>query len=563
MESMTTIDQRILIPVPARLVWEYISDINNNVRWQVDSGSVVFLTSKRDGPGLRWRNVTATGNEQVIEITAWYDGLGYQYTYIDGVPFRESKGTIRIQETPDGTVVQWTFNYELGGLLGGMRNSIGTSRHVDRTMADSLKTLWRDLRESGRVEEWSEAKSMMRPAPDVEERAQYKSRRQADGSEPSERPQEGAEPGFAPPSDESIFAPPDSAATLESHRAGPLIPEPPLSDDDTRPRPAIQAESVLDESLVADPFPEAEPDFLTAAPLNEPPVADPFPEAEPDFLADLTPPDPKADTKPMKPVTDDQMVAEKPDSQEIRTLHEHSPIEPDPASLPPDDDGTEPDKVTAPPSKLDPKLTPEIKGAFVPEEAFATTTDERPATTPYESDEFDAIEPGNMRTKTAEEASLPSDLQDDLLFDFSDPNNIKPLYPADDLAKSSETVEAALSPEDEARLFEPLTEGEDKDADEEKEPATPNQQITETKSPPVPEPEISLFDTATVSIWEVFGMPRPSETQELQAVSDSDMPQAVSPEPEAKSDESTPARHPRRGLRQLLRRRHIHLKHPN
>src|SRR5687768_12356722 len=117
---MNTIDAAIHIPAPPRVVWDYISDITNNTRWQIDCRSVTFLTSKKEGPGTRWRTTSDKGNDQVVEITAWYEGLGYQYTFIDGAPFRESIARIRLQEIPEGTVVQWTLTYEAGGVLGGL-----------------------------------------------------------------------------------------------------------------------------------------------------------------------------------------------------------------------------------------------------------------------------------------------------------------------------------------------------------------------------------------------------------------------------------------------------------
>ena len=63
---MTTIDHRILIPAAPDVVWDYISDISRNPEWQVDCREVIFLTSRREGPGLRWRYATPGGSECVV-----------------------------------------------------------------------------------------------------------------------------------------------------------------------------------------------------------------------------------------------------------------------------------------------------------------------------------------------------------------------------------------------------------------------------------------------------------------------------------------------------------------
>lgn len=235
---MTVIDQRILIPAGPQVVWEVISDINHNPNWQADCQSISFLTSLRAGPGMRWRCTSPSGQEFVIETTAWYDRLGYEYTYIDGAPFRTSKGTIRLQEIAEGTIVQWTLNYEVGGVLGGMRNALGVRRHFSGVMEDSLKGLWTYLKESGKARQSHEAKSLMRDALDYEARAQYTPR----------HPSRLAEREARPP----IVEPP---AALE---------EPPVSDEDTRPNPALVTEPEAAET--ASTAAEAQPQMAEAKP---------------------------------------------------------------------------------------------------------------------------------------------------------------------------------------------------------------------------------------------------------------------------------------------------------
>jgi len=226
---MNILDQRILIPdIAPEAVWAHISNIAQNPTWQVDCRSVSFLSTRRTGPGVRWRYTSDQGRECVVETTAWYEGLGYEYTFVDGAPFRTSRGRIRLQEIPEGTVVQWTLNYETGGVLGGVKNTISTRRRLESLMVDSLKTLWRYVQSDAR-RTVHEPKSLMRDAPDYEARTKYQPRH-------------------------------PSAAKKEQ---GIPIPEPPMADEDTRPRaPVVEPQAPL-----------VEPDSLADASVFERPPA--------------------------------------------------------------------------------------------------------------------------------------------------------------------------------------------------------------------------------------------------------------------------------------------------
>lgn len=200
---MTVIDHRILIPKSPEKVWSIVSDLTRNVSWQSDCLNVTLLTSKRVGPNVRWRYTSANGREYVLETTAWYDGLGYEYRHVDGAPFNQSQGRIRLQEIAEGTVIQWTLNYEIGGVLGGVRNAVGLRRQIESVMVDSLRKLWTVVKESSDDDRPREVKSLMRDAPEYEARIQYRSRFDLAKSE--------------------------SDAGLEE------LPEPPIADEDTRP----------------------------------------------------------------------------------------------------------------------------------------------------------------------------------------------------------------------------------------------------------------------------------------------------------------------------------------
>jgi uncharacterized membrane protein len=216
---MNIIDHRILIPAPQDKVWQHISDVTRNPDWQTDCQSVSILTTMKIGPGLRWRSTSKSGREYVIEISAWYDRLGYEYRIVDGTPYQSNKGLLRLQELPEGTVVQWTFSYEPKGMLGGLQNAISTKRRVENEIISSLKMLYRYMGKSA-SNEVVQAKSLMREAPDVEARAHYKPRH--------------------PLAEEKLYAP---------------LTQPVIMEDDTRPNPVVAE--------------VREPDFLTALPITD------------------------------------------------------------------------------------------------------------------------------------------------------------------------------------------------------------------------------------------------------------------------------------------------------
>jgi hypothetical protein len=224
---MNILDHRILIPKSSELVWSQISDLSKNPNWRTDHGSISFLNSRREGVGVRWRYTTPSGKEYVAETVAWYEGLGYEYTLVDGVSYRENKGRIRLQEIPEGTVVQWTFTYEMNSFLGGVRNAIALKRQVENDMIDSLKKLWQILNQS-RSEVTHETKSLIREAPNYEARSQYK------------------------PRHPSVMAEDLSQLTP--------ISEPPYSEEDTRPGSPTHVDT---------PVGETEPEFLADLPTEK------------------------------------------------------------------------------------------------------------------------------------------------------------------------------------------------------------------------------------------------------------------------------------------------------
>lgn len=292
---MTTIDHRILIPKSAASIWDFISDVTNNPSWQVDCKSLSILTpAHRSGQGLRWRYSSGAGREYVLEVTAWYDGIGYEYVYVDGLPFKEGKGRIRLQEIPEGTIVQWTLSYEVGGVLGGMRDAVGMRRQLESVMVDSLRSLWKAMQKSS-AGEIRESKSLMRDAPGIEERSHYRSRHSGKDDQPAEAPSPSAPLSIAEPpvfDDDTRPRVPVTVTEASDPSSDDILISPDASPEPSElkiPQPAALDSSKSPVSLVepvafsptpVDPkTPTAEPAFLSAeaAPLPQPKSLEPVP----------------------------------------------------------------------------------------------------------------------------------------------------------------------------------------------------------------------------------------------------------------------------------------------
>lgn len=170
---MNAIDLEILIPASPDFIWRFLGDLAQSVEWQEGVKSISFLTTQREGKGTRWRYATNRGGDVIMEVTAWYDTLGYEYKVVDGASFGENQGRIRLHEVTDGTLVRWTFNYESSGMLGGLRNAMRQKRSTTRQIQESLRNLHRHvLKESGGIST-HQARASVRDAPDVDERSIY------------------------------------------------------------------------------------------------------------------------------------------------------------------------------------------------------------------------------------------------------------------------------------------------------------------------------------------------------------------------------------------------------
>lgn len=331
---MALIDHRILIPASPEHVWRFVGDLRRNAEWHVNVKALSLLTSSpKISAGTRFRVTQQRGRDQVWEVTAWYDRFGYEYHVVEGSPFRQNKGLLRLQETPEGTVVQWTMDYTGGGLFGG------AGKAQEQIIIESLQKLYKLITRSKEVDTF-QAKSLMRDDPGVEARANYRPRH------PTSIPTESGESVRVPKSPYASPTPnkPMPAVPMDNPFAPPAALPSSQKLDDTRPRPAVlepllSAAASLEPDFLVDepttPFTDIpsealrvppppvkpfEPPMPVIPPLAPPPVIppaplDPLPTLKPDFVEDnttaplVTPPAP---VMPPAPVSSPPPVMETP-----------------------------------------------------------------------------------------------------------------------------------------------------------------------------------------------------------------------------------------------------------
>ncbi len=310
---MTTLDQRILIPVPQVAVWAYLSDISRNPQWIADCREVSFLSTKREGAGTRWRYLTPGGREYIVEVAAWYKGLGYEYIFVNGVNYESNRGRIRLQEIAEGTIVQWTFTFEERGFLTGLR---GASRKLENLMADSLRNLFKEVVQTSKEARLAPPQSLMRDAPDVEARMQYKARAGGEDSASPEAPTPStpAETAFDPFSANFSFEDEPAISFEDGQKIEPiqLGDEPPTTEFDTRP------------VVASTPTQEGQ---------NEP-VVDTDTE-EPEFLASITEDDYARFGNPAKATAEHAVLTTDTSQAEAKMISEGGPVMDEPPSEPP------------------------------------------------------------------------------------------------------------------------------------------------------------------------------------------------------------------------------------
>ncbi len=260
---MPLIDQRILIDTPPQTIWDFISDPDKLTRWHAGYSGVSVLTTQRTGAGTRRRCTPAGGGKDVIEeITAWVDGLGYEYTLIEGGPYRTLQGRLRLQPGPDGTTVQWTITYRPKGLFGLIQDQLKGRHQLAQMMADSLRQLRRQIDTLGvRMDEAQRAKMGIQGRLDANARAQYQRRYAPPPGLETAAPGD-AIPGTAPT--ESPVVPMAAVPSFVADLTGESLEASPSHKADTQPRPpeglreaiaAQQAAAKPEGSRAAEPHP--------------------------------------------------------------------------------------------------------------------------------------------------------------------------------------------------------------------------------------------------------------------------------------------------------------------
>lgn len=296
---MNTIDLEILIPASPDFIWRFLGDLSTIPQWQENVTSISFLSTQHEGQGTRWRHSTQRGRDIVVQVGAWYDTLGFEYEIVDGAPYSENRGRIKLHEVPEGTLVNWTFRYELDGLLGGIRNAMRLKRSTTNQIQDSLRNLHHLItQETGGIST-HEAKASMQDAPDVDERSSYQPRH------PSAFHDEAVdELETEMVLDESVTHLYPVAYDLDAEAA----PVAAVGDTDTKPNPVVlsaaapieeqEEEAELEdtkpielEALLAEPpsAPAPEPAPASVPAPEPPPVSAPSPAQEPAEEADVPP----------------------------------------------------------------------------------------------------------------------------------------------------------------------------------------------------------------------------------------------------------------------------------
>jgi len=328
---MTLIDHRILVAAPPQVIWELVGDLSATPKWHVNCSQASVLNTRQSGPGTRCRLSITNGPDIVFEIVSWVENFGYEYTVVDG-PYSSSLGRIRLRALPQGTAVQWTFEYELGGPASGLRDALFTRQRLNNEIEQSLKRLKKVVEATG-VSMTAEVaeRVAMHPAPTAEERAVLaeKVTRTQPAVKAVPPPQAEPSPAAAPPVviDEGDLPPPPRPAAPTVIDEGDLPPlpgieEPPLDDEDTRPgRAAAAREPVAPAEAVP---PTEAPDEIAAGREPEPPTGEEAaPEeaiTQPAFEAAVTRPA----VEPVRPAAPAE--ADHPASSMAETLPEMPPI---------------------------------------------------------------------------------------------------------------------------------------------------------------------------------------------------------------------------------------------
>ena len=155
-------------------VWEILSDHSALPQWRIDCQAVSILSTHHVGQGVRRRISPKRGTDFLEDFKAWYNGFGYEYQIVDSKTYKYNLSRLRLQATPDGTIVQWTIEYDI---KGSWSQFLGGRRHrylLEKTVIDSLRELRRYVVAKGiPLDDIYRTKAGVQDAPDVQKRATY------------------------------------------------------------------------------------------------------------------------------------------------------------------------------------------------------------------------------------------------------------------------------------------------------------------------------------------------------------------------------------------------------
>ncbi len=234
--STITIDQRILIPGSPESIWSLLGDFEKHPSWRVDCEQINALSDIRYEPGARWRYTNRKGADFVIEILAYFTRVGFEYTIVDGLSLGKNCGRFRLQEVNEGTAVQWSFEFQKGGLLsrGGRRKA-----SIETGMADSLRRLWQLHREQPSIT-IPPPRATVQKAPSVDMRAQYTPRHSP--TKPSPKP-----PTLEDTQALTTLHPEEANPTTAPILAEAEAPPSSVEDTPTHPLPALGIQQTTEE----------------------------------------------------------------------------------------------------------------------------------------------------------------------------------------------------------------------------------------------------------------------------------------------------------------------------
>jgi hypothetical protein len=199
----------------------------------VDCQSVQVVTPRQFGVGTRRRCIPAHGREKIEEVSAWFEGIGYEYYLLDEARYRTWVGRLRLQAIPEGTIVQWTITYEMRGLLGRLLNWVGGRAQLEEDCHESLR----------RLRYWAESSNTTNTLSDSAKRRQT--------LQPV--------PSIVRSSTQPMVVPPQEAAA------------------DTKPRrPSGLDEAITEQQESRPTLPTVPPSDTLAAPVSAPPIAQPI-----------------------------------------------------------------------------------------------------------------------------------------------------------------------------------------------------------------------------------------------------------------------------------------------